>query len=161
MKTVTRYDLDTLSRAAAAAPRRRTHHNLHPSLADGVQRLLIALEPGTYVRPHRHAQPGRFELFVAVRGRALVLTFDEAGRVTQRCELDAAGALRALEITPGTWHTLAALAPQTVLFEIKPGPYAAPTDKDFAAWAPPEGDPRAPAFERWYSQAQPGATPPR
>jgi cupin fold WbuC family metalloprotein len=161
MKTVTRDDLDTLSYAAAAAARRRTHRNLHPSLADGVQRLLIALEPGTYVRPHRHSQPGRFELFLVVRGQALVLTFDDDGRVTNRYELDAAGALRALEIAPGTWHTLAALAPGTVLFEIKPGPYAAPSDKDFAAWAPPEGEARAPAFERWYAQAQPGVTPPR
>ena len=37
-------------------------------------------------------------------------------------------------------------APDTVIFEVKPGPYDAATDKEFAPWAPPEGDPRAHAY---------------
>ena len=56
------------------------------------------------------------------------------------------------------WPTFAALEAGTVLFEIKPGPYSALTDKDFAHWAPPEGDPACPAFERWFREGEIGST---
>jgi cupin fold WbuC family metalloprotein len=61
------------------------HRNLHPELSDPVQRLAIAMEPGTYVRPHRH--PHTFELLTALSGRFLVLNFDDNGNVTQRVVL--------------------------------------------------------------------------
>jgi len=38
--------------AAAAGARRRSHMLLHADHQDQVQRLLIALEPNSYVRPH-------------------------------------------------------------------------------------------------------------
>jgi hypothetical protein len=38
---------------------------------------------------------------------------------------------------------MAVLTPHVVCFEVKPGPYSAANDKDFAPWAPREGDPRA------------------
>jgi len=34
---------------------------------------------------------------------------------------------------------MVALAPDTVILEIKKGPYSAMSDKDFASWAPEEG----------------------
>lgn len=53
MKKITLSDLTQQSEAAANAPRLRAHRNFHPELSDPVQRLAIAMEPGTYVRPHR------------------------------------------------------------------------------------------------------------
>ena len=50
MKQITLSDLKQQSEAAANAPRLRAHRNLHPELSDPVQRLAIAMEPGTYVR---------------------------------------------------------------------------------------------------------------
>jgi hypothetical protein len=47
-----------------------------------------------------------------------------------------------------------------VLFEVKPGPYEPLNDKDFATWAPAEGDPAAAAFVDWYRRAMPGERPP-
>ena len=38
------------------------------------------------------------------------------------------------------------LEPDTVVFEVKPGPYQPTSDKDFAPWAPAEGGPDAPAY---------------
>ncbi|MEY7168409.1 WbuC family cupin fold metalloprotein, partial [Enterobacter hormaechei] len=38
------------------------------------------MEPGTYVRPHRH--PHTFELLLPLRGRFVVLNFDDRGTVT-------------------------------------------------------------------------------
>jgi cupin fold WbuC family metalloprotein len=152
--------LHGLSERAAGTARRRVNHNLHPALGDPVQRLCNAFEPGTYVRPHRHTQAGRWELFLALIGRAAVLVFDGDGRVQRRVVLDAGGPVRGVELSAGTWHTVVSLDPGTVLFEVKPGPYEALTDKDFAPWAPAEGEAAAARFETWYRSAAPGECPP-
>ena len=44
-------DLTQLISAAMDSPRKRSHHSLHSSLDAKVQRLAIAMEPDTYVRP--------------------------------------------------------------------------------------------------------------
>lgn len=161
MRLLTQDRIRELSAQAAASARRRRNLNLHAELADPVQRLCNAFEPGTYVRPHRHLGADRWELFVALSGSVVVLTFDDDAAVRDRVAVSATGPVIAVEIPAGTWHTLACNAAGTVLFEVKPGPYAALTDKDFAPWAPAEGDPRCAAFERWYREARRGDRPPR
>ena len=49
-----------VAEGAAASPRQRKNHNLHQE-SDLVQRFLNVLQPGTYVRPHRHrrGEPGQ------------------------------------------------------------------------------------------------------
>lgn len=161
MKIIDRSMLTTLAQQAATAPRRRKNHNLHPELGDPVQRLLNAVQPGSYVRPHRHAAD-RWELFLALQGAFAVLAFDASGQVTARHELRAGGPLFAVEIPGGMVHAVVALEPDSVFFEAKPGPYAALSDKDFAAWAPAEGQVGTAELETWYHTAQIGAVwPPR
>ena len=160
MKPILTEQMADLTARAASSPRLRANWNLHPTLEDPVQRFLNAFEPGTYVRPHRHSDPERWELFLALAGRAAVLAFDEGGLVRERLELSAVGPCRGVEVPAGEWHVAAALEPGTILFEVKPGPYAPATDKDFAPWAPPEGDGACPAFEAWYRAARPGDRPP-
>ena len=134
--------------AARAGERGRCNHNLHPTLADPVQRFLNVFLPGSYVRPHRHEE-FRWELFLLLEGEAAALTFDDHGHVLERAVLRRGGD-RAVEVAGGVWHTAYALAPDTMLFEVKPGPYRPLTDKDFAPWAPPEGGPEAAAMmARW------------
>ncbi len=152
--------LAELSRAAAQSPRLRMNLNLHAAAQDPIQRLLNAFEPNTYVRPHRHRDPDRWELFTILAGRAAVLTFDDNGRVRERADLDSAEGVRVMEIAPAAWHTIVALAPGTVLFEVKAGPYVPTPAEDFAAWAPQEGDARAITLERWFQTAVPGDTAP-
>jgi hypothetical protein len=55
LKIVDDVQLQALHAQAAAGARRRKNLNLHERLDDPVQRLLNDFEPGTYVRPHRHA----------------------------------------------------------------------------------------------------------
>jgi cupin fold WbuC family metalloprotein len=156
MKIVSSADLAALVREAQNAARRRKNLNLHPTLTDPVQRLLNAVEPGTYVRPHRHRDPGKWEFFAILQGRALVLAFDADGIVLERHELAPAGAVAVIEIAAGTWHTLAALESGTLLLEVKPGPYTPAGPQDFAPWAPPEGTPTAVTLERWFHAARVG-----
>lgn len=160
MKILSNNKLASLSDQAAASERLRRNLNLHESYDDPVQRLCNAMEPGTYVRPHRHVEPGKWELFIVLSGSLAVLSFSDEGEVTERVELGAAGPSRGIEIPPATWHTLVSLAPGTVAFEVKPGPYAPLRDKDFAAWAPGEGEPGARAFLDWMVRAVPGDRPP-
>lgn len=146
-----------LSESAATSQRRRKNLNVHPVLEDPIQRLFNAMEPGTYVRPHRHAREHGWELMMAARGAFAILTFDDDGTVIERVDLSATpDQAAAAEIPPFTWHAVVVTAPGTVMFEVKPGPYCALTDKDFACWAPREGEPDAERFVGWYETARPG-----
>jgi len=145
--------IDALVQRAAASPRRRLNLNLHPQLADPIQRFLNAGEPGTYVRPHRH-QAARWEMFAALRGQMDVLLFADDGALAQRITL--APGCGVIEIAGGSWHSFVIMAPATVALEIKPGPYIAETDKEFAVWAPREGEPGAERIVRWFETAHPG-----
>jgi cupin fold WbuC family metalloprotein len=156
MRVLDHAELDALRDAAAGSPRGRQNLNLHPELDDPVQRFFNALEPGTYVRPHRHPRDDGWELFVILAGRAVGLTFDEAGTVTARAEMGPHAPAWGMEVPGRTWHALAALEPGTLALEVKRGPYTPLTDKDFAPWAPGEEEPGAFLLERWYRRAAPG-----
>jgi cupin fold WbuC family metalloprotein len=145
-RLITPGDLAALSREAAAKPRRRLNLNLHVDSADPCQRLFNAVEPGSYIRPHRHSDPPKAEAFVAVCGRFTLLLFDDAGEVIQRIDLAPGGPVVAVDIPAGTWHSVVAREPGSIFFETKQGPYVKVTDKDFARWAPEEGSPEAEAY---------------
>lgn len=159
MKRIDRTLLATLSTQAAASPRLRAHHNLHPQLDDPVQRLCIAMEPGTYVRPHRHMQPETWEILLILSGAVALLIFDDGGKVLERVELAAGGEVTAVEIPADTWHAVASLKAGTVVFEVKRGPYAPISELNYAPWSPADGI-QAASLESWYHGAREGNTAP-
>lgn len=130
--------LDALSAEARAAPRRRKNFNFHASESDACNRLLNAVEPSSYVRPHRHLDPAKDETFVVVRGRFGFLVFDQAGRVTLAKVLDAGAGCCVVDVPHGTYHTLVALAGGSVFFEAKGGPFVPLREAELAPWAPAE-----------------------
>jgi cupin fold WbuC family metalloprotein len=132
--------LDELSQKAAAIPRRRLNHNFHDDLADPINRMLNAFEPGTYLQPHKHENPDKREVFIVLRGSLVVVFFDESGNVAKFVLLDPNKGNHGVEIPVGAWHTLIALETGSVVYEVKDGPYLPLTDKNFASWAPKEGD---------------------
>ena len=87
MKQITLTALDALVQQAKASPRRRANLNVHTRLDDPIQRLAIAMEPDTYVRPHRH--PETWELLYPLTGRFAVLQFDATGTLSARAVLGA------------------------------------------------------------------------
>lgn len=149
MKTFTAADADGLCQSARTSPRQRAHHNLHPTLDAPVQRLCIALQPETYVRPHCHSEPNKWEQLVVLEGAVSVLICSPEGQLLERIELSASGT-RMLEVPAFTWHTLICQASDSLVFEIKEGPYAPSSDKDFAPWAPAEGTQDAARFREWW-----------
>jgi len=134
---------------AKASPRKRANYNFHKSYDAPIQRMLNAAEPGTYIQPHKHEDPDKTEVFIILKGSAMVVEFDGKGAVSDRVILDAAaGGAKAVEIPPRVWHSFITLKPGTVLYEVKEGPYDERRDKKFAAWAPLEGSPGAGEFNR-------------
>jgi len=156
MKQIESSLLDELTGKAKDSPRKRMNFNLHDALSDPLQRLCNAIEPETYIRPHRHADPDTCEVFIMLRGSAVLLFFDDIGRVIERTVLSAGGPVLAAEIPPKTWHSIAALENGTVFFEVKEGPYVRPGGLNVAEWAPDEGEPQAADFVYRYKTAQIG-----
>ena len=143
MKTVQTIDntlLDQVSAAALASTRRRKNLNFHASDAAACHRLLNAIEPGSYIQPHRHLDPAKDETILLLRGKLGFVSFDGAGSVIDTCVLAAGGALLGLTVPSGVFHTLFALEPGCVFFESKAGPYQPLTPDEKAAWAPAEGE---------------------
>lgn len=130
--------LDDLSKEAKESPRRRKNLNLHQRADDPIQRLLNALEPETYIRPHKHQDPDKMELFMLVRGHVAVVLFDEMGVLEKVVHLQESSPVKIVEIKPRVWHSVVSLAPGSIYFEIKNGPYDVGSDKMFAPWAPEE-----------------------
>jgi cupin fold WbuC family metalloprotein len=143
MITIDQTLLDALVAKAQAAPRQRMNHNFHREPTDPMNRMLNAMQPGTYVVPHKHQQPDKREAFILLQGKLLVVEFTENGQITQWQVLSRETGQFGVEIPPRTYHTLAALESGTVVYELKDGPYDPTTDKIFATWAPAEGTPEA------------------
>jgi len=152
LKQITPSTLADLARQAQASPRRRANLNLHERLDDPIQRLAIAMEPDTYVRPHRH--PHTWELLYPLAGRFVVLHFDEPGTITHRSVLGAD--CRVIETAAGGWHAVLSLDPGAVIFEVKHGPYTPIAEGDYAPWSPAADAPGATSLMAWYATAQVG-----
>jgi cupin fold WbuC family metalloprotein len=115
---------------------------------DGLQRMINAIEPGSYVQPHRHHAPPKAECVVLLAGSIGFVPFHEDGTPDyDSCILlDRTRGAIALDCRESIWHTFFALEPDTVVFESKSGPFDPNTDKEFAPWAPAEGSPEAMAY---------------
>ncbi len=150
-ETAVSIDLELIQRKACDArrsPRRREIHIFHEGDADPLQRMLNALQPGSYIRPHRHLDPPKSESVVLLQGMLGYVSFMADGTPDEESLLllERERGVHGCDIRPGVWHTIFALAPDTVIFEVKPGPYSPANDKDFAPWAPQEHSPDAPVF---------------
>lgn len=150
--------LNEVCAEAEASPRRRKNRNFHPRDEHPAHRLLNAMQPDSYIAPHRHLDPDKDETLIVLRGLLGVIVFDDAGGVVQTARVGAAalcvpgnplrGQVTAIgvDISHGTWHTAVALEPDTVFFETKAGPYLPFTAAERAPWAPAENSVEASAY---------------
>ena len=138
--------------ASRTSPRRRIIQPFHKNEDELLHRMLNVLQPDTYVRPHRHLDPPKSESWVVLQGAVAFFTFEEDGRVRDYFELEAGGEYFGVDLTPGLFHSLVVLAPDTVLFEAKSGPFAPANDKSFAPWAPAEDSPEAASYLAWMRE---------
>lgn len=114
--------LDEVSARAKASERLRMNYNLHDALDSKAQRLFNALEPGTILPIHRHRNTA--ETYILLRGRIDVMFYDDKGVEVERFALNPQEGNYGVHIPKGQWHTLEVLEKDTVIFEVKDGPYA-------------------------------------
>jgi cupin fold WbuC family metalloprotein len=135
--------LDEVISEARNSPRQRKNRNLHASDDAPANRLLNAIEPGSYVAPHRHLDPTKDETFIVLRGKFGLVLFDDMGKVIQTQIIEADGEVSGVDIPHGTWHSVVSLQSGSIFFEAKAGPYLPFTPEEKAPWAPAENDPEA------------------
>lgn len=140
--------LTQISAEAASSPRGRKNFNFHGDNADPAHRLLNAIEPGSYVVPHRHLDAAKDETILALRGELGLVIFDDDGVVVQATRLSATGTACGVDIPHGVYHTVFACAPGTVMFESKGGPFMPLSPEERAPWAPAEGSEGAAEYLR-------------
>lgn len=140
MKIIDTNLLDSLTEQARNTPRLRINHNFHDSLDDPINRLLNAVEPGTYVAPHRHINPDIDEIFLVLRGKIAMFIFNDDGTVKETFEMSPDSDIKGMELEPGVWHSLVVLESGTILYEIKNGPYTPLSPENIAPWAPKNGN---------------------
>ena len=132
--------LTEMHRRALDSERMRMNHDLRTTPADGSQRMLNALEPGTKVPIHRHLKTS--ETVVCLEGCLDEVFFEElpnmdAGGMVQdgervvdescfvevaRFRLCPREGKYGIQIPLGAWHTVHVFEPSTI-FEAKDGAY--------------------------------------
>lgn len=128
-----------------ANPRRRMLLPIHRRQEAIVQRMVNFLQPGTYIQPHLHPRNWASETLHVMSGAIGFVTFDEHGEVRTTSRLGVGGLV---DIEARVWHGVVALEEDTIILEIKRGPYD-DSDKVFAEWAPEESAPAMAAYRDW------------
>ena len=121
MKVIDESLLNSVSKQAKESPRLRMNYNFHQSLEDKCHRMLNDVEPGTVVPIHRH--PTKDESFVVLRGKVKVSTYNDDGSVIESVVLCQEDGRYGVDIPKNVWHNLESLAPDSVIFECKEGPF--------------------------------------
>jgi len=146
MVIIDRAAMEALIASARANPRRRMHRNLHASYDEPSQRLMIAMEPDSYIRPHRHLADPKPEAFIALKGSLALLTFHDDGAIERITRLGPDEDAVAVDLPAGTWHAVVSLQTGSVFYETKPGPFNPIQAKDMAPWAPDPASDGAAAY---------------
>lgn len=123
--------------------RKRMTQRIHKGDDAAVHKMFNALQPGTYIPPHRHLNTAKSETVLVISGALLYVEFEEDGTVKHHALVQPGTEIFGMYILPHIYHTFIALKPDTLIFEVKDGPYEHDSDKDFPDWAPPEGTPEA------------------
>lgn len=113
--------LDEVSARAKESERLRMNYNLHEAMNSKAQRLFNALEPGTQIPIHRHLNTA--ETYILIRGRISVMFYNDKGVEINRFDLNPNEGNYGVHIPKGQWHTMDVWENNTVIFEVKDGPY--------------------------------------
>ena len=63
--------------ASHSSPRRRVIQPFHRSESATLHRMFNAVQPDSYIPPHRHLDPPKAESWIVLRGKLAFFTFDE------------------------------------------------------------------------------------
>ena len=139
VKVLTETLVNEVLELARGSQKKRAMYSFHEQ-GENLQRIVYAGLSDSYVRPHKHQEPVKLEVYLIIQGRASLLVFDDQGQIKEKVRLDALGLAHTAEIPAGIWHSLVIESEEAVFYEIIEGPYEPFTFKTFADWAPEEED---------------------
>ena len=133
-----------LTHEAHNSPRKRFSVNIHKEFKDPCQRLFNVICLTSYIQPHRHSLDPKDECLIAIKGLFALIIFDDSGSISKVLKFGSESYRSeninfGVEIPSTVWHTVISLVEDSVLFEVKRGPFNPTSSKDFAIWAPSEG----------------------
>ncbi len=101
--------------------------------------MLISLNRGTYIRPHRHFN--KAESGLCLRGEADAVFFDESGEILEfwRMGPEPSGLRFFYRIELPVFHCLLVRSDNFVFHEVSTGPFRR-EDTEFAPWSPDDQD---------------------
>ncbi len=107
---------------------------IHPPEKKGLRVIVNAIQPPSYIQPHKHMSA---EYFAPIRGQFGIAFFDESGQILEKYTLSRDN-VQFIEIPLGRFHTAVALDSDSVLLDMSEGPYNPKEYKEFPQWAPKE-----------------------
>ena len=125
---ITQALLDSLTEKAKVSPRLRMNFDLRNTPADTSQRMLNAIEPGSFLPIHRHRHSS--ETVVCLRGHLREVFYNDKGEVTEMIDLLPGSECVALNVPIGQWHTVEVLESGTVILEVKDEAYSPLSPED-------------------------------
>jgi cupin fold WbuC family metalloprotein len=149
-------DVALIVRKGTTNARKRARLCAHPGPDDKLHEMLIVLDRGTYIRPHRHG--GKSESFHVIEGELDVVLFHDDGTVRDVVRMGPYGSGRAFyyRLMEPCYHAVLINTPHVLFHETTNGPFDR-AEVDFAPWSPAEGDPAVPAFVEKLRKAVAGA----
>ncbi|QIU96345.1 WbuC family cupin fold metalloprotein [Bacteroides faecium] len=123
MKIIGKSIVAEVHKQARVSERLRMNYNIHESLDEDIHKLLNSLQPETIMPIHRHLHPSKKETFVLLQGAIEVLRYDDNKTIVERHLMSSESGNIICEIMPGEWHSLRVLESDTLILEIKKGPY--------------------------------------
>ncbi|HSW70685.1 MAG TPA: WbuC family cupin fold metalloprotein [Gammaproteobacteria bacterium] len=138
--TIGQKEIDFLKVAIKETPQKRVRINLHPSNDDGLHEMFIAIEKGSYIRPHKH--PNKSEAFHAVYGAAKIVIFTDEGGIKEVVDLavETPGKPFYYRLSKPYFHTLLLQTELLIIHEITNGPFI-PGGTIYASFAPSGNSP--------------------
>jgi len=136
---VRRQDLQVIKDNATRSSKLRSRICAHKSSTDKLHEMIITLNRGSYIRPHRHAQ--KAESFHIIEGLAYVVIFEDNGAIADVIALGDYHSQRNFyyRVDAPLFHTVVVLSDQLVFHETTTGPFNK-EETIVAAWSPAEED---------------------
>ncbi|WON76287.1 WbuC family cupin fold metalloprotein [Serratia sp. UGAL515B_01] len=134
MRLIDKDFINNLYKQAFLSERKRSHHLLHNSHDDKVQRILIALVKGSYVEPHCHKLPHQWEMFSVTEGRIKVCIYGKTGEIINEFFAGPEDRSGLVEFSPDEIHSVECVSDKALMLEIKEGPFDPNFAKSFPQW---------------------------
>lgn len=138
-------DVALVKQKGTTNARKRARLCAHPGPDDRLHEMLIVLDRGTYIRPHRHG--AKAESFHIIEGELDVVIFHDDGSVREVVRMGPYSSGKAFyyRIMEPCYHSVLIHTPFALFHETTNGPFNR-TDTEFAPWSPAEGEPGVAAF---------------